>query len=139
MPHKAVIDAARRRIVIRYDGPVTVSGLLDLLGELVVRPDWRPDFARMPVYDRAILSSFDPKAMAELVERIAAFRREYYVDPTPPVAHVCSDGLKRVFVKHWLAEIGRTESANDRLFETETEAHAWLDGMMGAEGDDASK
>jgi hypothetical protein len=129
--HKAEIDVARRRIVIRYEGPVTVANLFDLLDELIERPEWRPEFARMPVYDRGIFSTFAPQEMAELVDRATAYRRKHYVDPSPPVAHVCSDALKKVFVKHWLAEVGRTESAHDRLFDTEAEAHAWLDETLG--------
>lgn len=127
MKHEFRIDARKRRVVVRYHGLVDLAMVTDLAEAIAAAPRWAPDFDRLIHYDDGAFGEFSAPAMAELTERITAYRRKHYVHPPPPVAHVCEDPVNRVLVKHWLAHVRGDDTDHDRLFSDAAEAEAWLD------------
>ena len=131
MRHEMELDLERRLACARYHGPVSVDDIEFLFEKMVSLPGWEKDFARLVIYDDGEFGDIDLEEARRMFDVVNALRAKYFGEVVPPTAHVCSDPIKRVFVKTWLATILRVSVEDADIFHSEQDAIDWLDKVRG--------
>ncbi len=127
MEHLLGMEPGRRWVEIRYTGRVTIDDF-EAMPDLLVRVQhWAPSLPRMIYWDLAMFGDIDPvRAATLMLPRIQRDLRGIPGSNDLVLAHVCSDPLKRVVLKFWLALFEAEHRIRARLFRDEIQAVHWL-------------
>ncbi|WP_417487925.1 hypothetical protein [Maricaulis sp.] len=114
-----------RLCVYRISGQVTADALMDAFADARSNDGWSDDFNALTLLQNASLSTMPAEAMTELRTRMAAVN-PVTDKPTRRAAIVCADKLSKAMLTYWEIITAGRLTPQQRIFQTEAEARAWL-------------
>ncbi len=118
-------EPENRLCINRISGQVTTDLLMATFARARAHEGWSDHYDFMTILTRASLSAMPGPAMTELQTRMAK-ADPVKSGPRRRAAIVCNDELSHAMLAFWEATAGQRLTTEERVFETERDARAWL-------------
>lgn len=126
MKHDLVIDTDARLVRSRIRGVLTPQTAEAVYRECLTHPDWSPHYDHLLVYEKIDLSELSTAAVQDMVQRFKALDDQFRHGIVSKAATVMDSEIQAGILSFY-EHISEPELVTEeRIFETEEEALAWL-------------
>ncbi|MBR9825784.1 MAG: hypothetical protein GYB36_08280 [Alphaproteobacteria bacterium] len=126
MKHDLRIDVDAGLVVSRITGKLTAQSARQVYLECLTHPDWTPRLDHLLVYERIDLSDLTTDEVQKMVLAFKALDDQYREGISSKAATVMDSYLQNGILQYYEAVSVPELITEERIFETEAEARAWL-------------